>query len=846
MSNKFDNVEELLSNSLKNLEQLYKVIKEVIEHYPYQKDIDMSFDSGASGAETTIRKYYEDFYKTFDEARKRLQKPNLSIAMIGVTSSGKSTIVNSLIGRKIAPMESGEASAGTLTLKHSNESELVIEETKNAKWETGRKTELNDDQLYDQIRNKIMLPFHEHRKKEEIEAPRVSVSVPLLPVCDFNLLELPPEVDVEFIDLPGLQSVTDTDNLKFIQDRVKKSFNIVVLNYQFVGDEHREELLNNLKTNIEFQQGRTDSIIFILNKINLRTGEDFKLDDKLKQLKENVKSKLGLKELPEIIPFNSLLIYYAQCAWGSSSLCETSSIVPEIRLELLSKMFNDDNCWGKLSKREPKEDDFLIKKDWCSWSDNFNNLVNKESSLSDLPSFEDKWHKWLRNVQKSVLDNKQYKQHIDDEKMRVILQYVLNVTHGKKLWDTLRNRVQEYFPEIVLSPALQECLINCQKLLEFMNKAIKIKRLNKKEEIETKQKRIKTFDENLRDSIKKSTEEYKTKVEKLQGSPQELSSVIHSFKEDDITGFQHILDIFEDVQADLTTKIISPIRNAFEDQDFDNLKKNLNEINIPTNIVDDIVTKFESVNQIFQELLSPKDNTYKQGFIPKQCKTENKDEIKTIEEAEEEFRYLYLYLRQGLSKRAEFVFQGKVADFENAINSLIKDQRSKIESQIEQVDPSLYKEYATLINASLEKKQYDNNPVKLDDDLFKIELNIEVKTTQKEEVIGQRTVKERKCLVFTDKKREDIKGGVSYTNFTFPTSSKITNELTEGIKSGQKQITEKAKEFIYRSLNQSASNFETSTTEIVDYIAKLLASQLKNIEDDFTIKKRSWKKLKLN
>ncbi|NJL09910.1 MAG: hypothetical protein HC908_06190 [Calothrix sp. SM1_7_51] len=202
MSNKFDNVEELLTSSLENLEKLYKVIKEVIENYPYQKDIDMSFGSEDSGTKTTIRELYDDFCKTLDEARKRLEKPNLSIAMIGITSSGKSTIVNSLIGRKIAPMESGEASAGTLTLKHSNESELVIEETKNAKWEIGRKTGLNDDQLYDQIRNKIMLPFHEHRKKEEIEAPRVSVSVPLLPVCDLNLLELPLGVDVEFIDLP--------------------------------------------------------------------------------------------------------------------------------------------------------------------------------------------------------------------------------------------------------------------------------------------------------------------------------------------------------------------------------------------------------------------------------------------------------------------------------------------------------------------------------------------------------------------------------------------------------------------------------------------------------------------
>ena len=38
------------------------------------------------------------------------------IATIGTTSSGKSTIVNALIGRRIAPIEAGEMSGGVLTL----------------------------------------------------------------------------------------------------------------------------------------------------------------------------------------------------------------------------------------------------------------------------------------------------------------------------------------------------------------------------------------------------------------------------------------------------------------------------------------------------------------------------------------------------------------------------------------------------------------------------------------------------------------------------------------------------------------------------------------------------------
>ncbi|MFS8909756.1 dynamin family protein, partial [Synechococcus sp. H60.3] len=56
----------------------------------------------------------EDFRVVYEEADARLRKPSFRIATIGTTSSGKSTIVNALIGRKIAPIEAQEMSAGIL------------------------------------------------------------------------------------------------------------------------------------------------------------------------------------------------------------------------------------------------------------------------------------------------------------------------------------------------------------------------------------------------------------------------------------------------------------------------------------------------------------------------------------------------------------------------------------------------------------------------------------------------------------------------------------------------------------------------------------------------------------
>ncbi|MGK7939638.1 MAG: dynamin family protein [Crocosphaera sp.] len=129
----------------------------------------------------------------YEEAKKRLTKPSLRVATFGTTSSGKSTIVNALIGRKIAPMNTKEMSGGILTLQHGGEPRLVIKNTPDAPWETGewdQQEELNDIKLYDRIKQ-VMETYHKKRKQKDYIAPRITCTVPLLPACDRELSGLP-------------------------------------------------------------------------------------------------------------------------------------------------------------------------------------------------------------------------------------------------------------------------------------------------------------------------------------------------------------------------------------------------------------------------------------------------------------------------------------------------------------------------------------------------------------------------------------------------------------------------------------------------------------------------------
>ncbi len=171
------------------------------------------------------------FRQAYQESSARLANPNFTIATIGTTSSGKSTIVNALIGRKIAPIEAGEMSGGILTIQHSQEFKLLIDETEGSQWLTGKWKNISEKEIYARIRNGVMLPYHQARQKQELIAPQVKAYVPILPANDSSLLGLPEEIGIQFIDLPGLKSIQDRDNLRVIQQQVHKAFSLVALDY---------------------------------------------------------------------------------------------------------------------------------------------------------------------------------------------------------------------------------------------------------------------------------------------------------------------------------------------------------------------------------------------------------------------------------------------------------------------------------------------------------------------------------------------------------------------------------------------------------------------------------------
>ena len=152
------NIESKLNNTRNLLQELGNSVSNLVNSSP-----DVFADPG-------IQSCLQDFLTVYQEAVQRLENPSFRIATLGTTSSGKSTIVNALIGRKIAPIEAGEMSGGVLTIQHSQEQKLIIAETQDAVWDTGEWTGLSDEDLYQRI-STVMHSFR-YRWLVMLEFPR--------------------------------------------------------------------------------------------------------------------------------------------------------------------------------------------------------------------------------------------------------------------------------------------------------------------------------------------------------------------------------------------------------------------------------------------------------------------------------------------------------------------------------------------------------------------------------------------------------------------------------------------------------------------------------------------------
>ena len=768
-NNAIDKARSLISSIQEKLNQLYAVAP--------------SLEGNEIIKEPLFRSHAE-----FTQAAAKLAFPALRIATIGTTSAGKSTLVNGLIGRKIAPMDAAELSAGILHLVHSNQRHLHIKPAKDL-WDAVNTSYVDDSAVYDHVRENVFKVYHEAKKDKTISVPEVRIEGPLLPAAWTELLQLPAGVGIEIYDLPGLNSIADKDNLKVIQDYLKQCFSLVVMNYSHTDTSNRAELLKQVKKVVEALGGKTDAMLFVLNGVNLRNETDDPLDQRLDDFALAIQTELSLLETPKIMPINAQALFYAQCAWGySDPTTEQPTTNAALQTELLKK-FNDD-C-AKFTKQHQKKD-----------------IVVKN---------------WLRDIEDALEENSSYlpAELISTKNLRQWFEWSWKHSGGLALWGELRQRVNERLAEIVIAPTLIQPLASLDVLLSTLNEYSETQRLSDKDAVEKKKQELQQNFEDLQGFLEQESQEFEAEIrQNIQLISSAMASGIKTDIDEAINSLfglgstnpeaaEALRNIVRDIKIDLTNTLIVPVRDYYGD-DFistEELKEALNKILSPEPR-DAIVKAAERYHR-------KRGDVSTNGYNGKALKgSGDETKLRGIENAAHS---LFKAMREGLTARASYILQTYDHSMQQALAVLLDRAIIDIEYRIRKELPDNAE--ALLAIYRQKRANVEFNP--LPDDIFTLQ-------EAKAEELSQDEKEVKFCCLKLEK---TVK--IDYITLQLPNINQMADMWVEGVNQAETLLWDAVGKWFAQSAAEQNSLFQQSLEEARTHLLGLLNQRLEQSESEY-------------
>ena len=207
-------------------------------------------------------------YKTLDNL---IRTPEITLAIAGTTSSGKSSLVDLLCGADIMPVHSQEISAGTVSIQHNTQSKKIhVKKTENAVWECGQWDNLTDHEIRARL-IQIMSAYNnirdENKIDQPIESPQVVINYPLRINQDIESFGLPKSFKFQLLDLPGLRHINDQGNSTVIR-KAKSALCLVTYNSEETDETKQEYLLKQIVEQVKEFGGSPKRMLFVLNRID--------------------------------------------------------------------------------------------------------------------------------------------------------------------------------------------------------------------------------------------------------------------------------------------------------------------------------------------------------------------------------------------------------------------------------------------------------------------------------------------------------------------------------------------------------------------------------------------------
>ena len=217
----------------------------------------------------------------------KILNSEFEINVVATMSSGKSTLINSLLSRKILP-SSNEACTATITRIKDIDNDNFIGK---AYYEKGELKYEEDNISYEKM--------IEWNKAEDILTIELQGNIPFVEASEISLV---------ITDTPGPNNSKDKSHrqrlMNMLDGKKYKPLILYVLNATQFGITDDSELLKSIIKKLENADKQTkDSFLFVVNKI-----DTFNEDDNIQKTLENIKTYLEKKGIiePNILPVAAL------------------------------------------------------------------------------------------------------------------------------------------------------------------------------------------------------------------------------------------------------------------------------------------------------------------------------------------------------------------------------------------------------------------------------------------------------------------------------------------------------------------------------------------------------------